>query len=388
MKRIAQGQLLKRCQQTATAVLASLLSLASMHAAAQSFTLLHSFHGTNGEYPLAALIIDSDGNLYGTTQNGGTHGLGTVFEITSAGKEIVLHSFGAAPDGKFPLSTLVRDSAGNLYGTTSEGGSADFGTVFKVDAAGEETVLYSFKGSKNDGSYPSAGLVLDSDGNLYGTTEDGGRAGFGTIFKLTASGKETVLHNFWGYPKDGEYSIAGLISDNQGNLYGTTELGGHFNDGTIFELDKSGHESLIFSFTGNQGGGYPFGGVVRDNEGNFYGAAAYGGNGVGTVFEVSPQGVETVLYTFSGGDGAYPSAGLVRDATGNLYGTTEFGGANGPGVVFEITGPGSEILLHNFDGSDGADLLTGLAIDGSGNLYGVATEGGAYNEGTVFKLTP
>jgi len=324
MTRIAQVELFGRWLRAARAILTSALVLVSVAITAQpaqagTFTVLYSFHGAKGEYPLAGLIIDSEGNLYGTTQNGGAHGRGTVFEITNAGKEIVLHSFGAAPDGKFPLSSLVRDAAGNLYGTTTQGGSHGFGTVFKVDATGAESVLYSFSGINNDGRYPSAGLVLDSHGNLYGTTQEGGQKGFGTIFKLDAGGTETVLYSFTGYPKDGEYPIAALIRDNHGNLYGTTEIGGRFNNGTIFELDESGNESVIFSPKGNRGGGYLFGGVVRDNQGNFYGTAAYGGDGVGTVFKVSPEGAETVLYTFTGGDGAYPSAGLVRDAQGNLW---------------------------------------------------------------------
>jgi uncharacterized repeat protein (TIGR03803 family) len=392
MRIIAQVRLSKRCLQAVSSIAASALLLACATATAQSaqtspFIVLYSFHGATGEYPLAALIVDPEGNLYGTTQNGGAHGFGTVFEITNAGNEIVLHSFSREPDGRFPLSSLVLDMAGNLYGTTTRGGSSGYGTVFKVEeATGKETVLYSFKGIKGDGSYPSAGLVLDSAGNLYGTTQEGGEADFGTIFKLDTAGTETVLHSFAGYPKDGEYPIANLIWDNKGSLYGTTEIGGRFNSGTIFKLDASGNESLIFSGTGGKGGGYPFGGVIRDNEGNFYSTAAYGGDGVGTVFEVNPKGVETVLYTFTGSDGSYPSAGLVRDAMGNLYGTTEFGGTIGPGAIFEITKPRTEIVLHSFDGSDGADILTGLVIDNSGNLYGTATEGGAFNKGTVFKL--
>jgi uncharacterized repeat protein (TIGR03803 family) len=357
-------------------------------AADPSFTLLYSFHYATGEYPLAALIVDSDGNLYGTTQNGGTHGLGTVFEITNAGQEIVLHSFKPDPDGKFPIASLARDAVGNLYGTTSQGGAYGFGTVFEVDTAGKESVIYSFTGKGHDGRYPAAGLLLDNNGNLYGTTQDGGEANFGTAFKIATDGAETVLHSFKGYPKDGEYPIAGLIQDDAGNLYGTTELGGFFNNGTIFKIHPTGVENLVYSFTGNKGGGYPFGGVVRDDQGNFYGTAAYGGFGIGTVFKVAKNGAETVLYTFSGNDGAYPSAGLVRDANGNLYGTTEFGGPFGAGVVFEITSVGKELTLHGLDGSDGAIPLAALALDNSGNLYGVATEGGASNQGTAFKLVP
>jgi uncharacterized repeat protein (TIGR03803 family) len=393
MTRVKRTQISGRCLKAAMVMLFAALVLATAVAPAQTtaapnFNLLYSFHYATGEYPLAAMIVDSDGNLYGTTQNGGDRDLGTVFEISNAGQEIVLHSFKAAPDGRFPIASLVRDSAGNLYGTTSQGGAYGFGTVFEVDAAGKESVLYSFTGKGDDGRYPAAGLLLDEDGNLYGTTEEGGDANFGTVFKLAAGGSETVIHSFKGFPKDGEYPVAGLIRDDAGNLYGTTELGGFFNNGTIFKIHPTGAENLVFSFRGNRGGGYPFAGVVRDDEGNFYGTAAYGGFGIGTVCKVAKNGVETVLYTFSGGDGAYPSSGLVRDAKGNLYGTTEFGGDFGAGVVFEITKSGKELTIHSFDGSDGAVPLAAPTLDNSGNLYGVTTVGGARNQGTAFKLEP
>jgi len=353
-----------------------------------TFTVLYSFDGASGEFPLAALIVDSSGNLYGTTSEGGAHGGGTVFKVTASGEETVLHSFkGGKSDGKFPIAGLVRDKAGNLCGTTNLGGVAGYGTVFKVEENGDETLLHSFGESEKDGRYPSAGLVSDDKGNLYGTTQEGGDHGYGTIFKLDADGKETVLHSFAGNPTDGQYSIAGSVGAAEGNLYCTTELGGTFNDGTVFKLDTVGKESILFSFTGMASGAYPFGGVILDSKGNLYGTTAYGANNDGVVFKLDALGRETVLYIFGGTDGSFPSAGLVRDAKGNLYGTTEFGGTDGPGTVFRVSTSGKETVLHSFDGTDGADILNGLVRDTDGNLYGTATEGGAHGQGTVFKLS-
>ena len=366
-----------------------LLVLVPAIAVAQKFTLLHSFHGESGEYPLAGVIADSGGNVYGTTSEGGTHGLGTVFKVSASGEESVIHSFkGGRSDGNFPIAGLVRDQAGNLYGTTTLGGAANYGTVFKVDEDGEETLIHSFGRAKDDGKYPSAGLLLDSEGNLYGTTQEGGTYGFGTVFKVDADGNETVLRSFAGNPRDGQYPVAGLVEDTEGNLYGTTEIGGIFNDGIVFRLAKDGKETVIFNFAGGAGGNYLLGGVVRDSAGNFYGATTYGSNTVGLVFKLDPIGREKVLFTFDGNDGAFPSAGVIRGPKGTLYGTTEFGGKFGAGVIFSLSPSGVEQILHDFDGSDGADLLTGLFRDNAGNLYGTATEGGAYGQGTVFKLTP
>lgn len=366
----------------------AVVALAPTVAGAQAFTLLYSFRGGFGEYPLAAVIVDSRGNTYGTTSEGGAHGLGTVFKVTASGSETVLHSFkGGRSDGNFPIAALVRDAAGNLYGTTAEGGTAGYGTVFKVGENGDETLLHSFGESEKDGKYPAAGLLLGPKGNLYGTTQEGGASGYGTIFEVDENSNETVLHSFAGYPRDGQYPVAGLIQDAEGNLYGTTEIGGTFNDGTVFKLDKERNETVLFSFTGMAGGSYPFGGVVRDSTGNLYGTTAYGSNEFGVVFKLDAVGREMVLHTFSGGaDGGFPSAALVLDSKGILYGTTEFGGVNGAGAVFSITEDGKETVLHSFDGADGADLLTSLALDKAGNIYGTATEGGAHGQGSVFKL--
>ncbi len=355
-----------------------------------TFSVLYNFKNANGQYPLAGVIVDSSGTLYGTTSEGGAYSYGTVYKVTESGDETVLHSFKGGPsDGRFPIASLVRDAEGNLYGTTTMGGAASFGTVFRLAENGDETLLHSFGASKHDGRYPSAGLAFGPDGSLYGTTQEGGDFGFGTIFKVEKNGEETVLHSFAGNPSDGQYPIASLAQDAKGNFYGTTELGGASNDGTVFKLDEKGNQTVLLSFPGGKEGANPFGGVVLDSAGNMYGTTDYGGHGVGIVFKIDDAGAETVLYTFNGGsDGLFPSAGLVRDSKGNLYGTAEFGGVDGAGAVFEVSKPGTEIVLHSFNGSDGADLLNGLVSDGSGNIYGTATEGGASGQGTLFKLTP
>jgi uncharacterized repeat protein (TIGR03803 family) len=306
-----------------------LAALAASSAQAQTFTTLYSFEGASGEYPVAGLAVDAAGNLYGTTQQGGAHGLGTLFKVDNTGKETVLHSFkGGKSDGAFPGAGLIIDKNGVVYGTTTLGGASNLGTVFEIKTTA--SLLYSFTGK--DGAYPVAGLVADRAGNVYGTTQQGGSHGYGTVFKLSSAGKETVLHSFAGVP-DGVYPSAGLIRDAKGNLYGTTQLGGGAsqNDGTVFKVDAAGKETVLYRFTyANGDGAYPIGGVVRDGAGNLYGTASDGGaNGVGIVFKLDKTGKETVLYSFgtNKGDGIYPFAGLVRGANGNLYGTAELGGA-------------------------------------------------------------
>jgi uncharacterized repeat protein (TIGR03803 family) len=313
-------------------------------------TLLHTFRGNrDGFLPGAGLVIDASGKLYGTTVYGGTHNLGTVFELNKAGTKIVLFAF-SGPDGANPWADLVRDAAGNLYGTTAAGGSGNCnngsgcGTVFLISANGTETVLHSFAGGVADGQTPFAGLLRDADGNLYGTTNAGGTAGFGTVFELSATGTETILHNFAGYLTDGMYPQAGLVRDKAGDLFGTTLEGGAYGYGTVFKLNKTGKEKLLYSFgsTGTDGKN-PGAGLVRDTAGNLYGTTEAGGgtgcngNGCGTVFELTKARVEKVLYSFDTANaGAVPFAALILDAAGDLYGTTSNGGA-GFGTVFKIT---------------------------------------------------
>jgi uncharacterized repeat protein (TIGR03803 family) len=328
-------------------------------------SVLYSFAGVpDGETPQAGLVRDREGNLYGTTIWGGTGscsddglyiGCGTVFKLDTAGHETTLYSFAGQPDAANPTAAVILDAAGNIYGTTLFGGTSDRGAVFKVDTTGHETVFYSFTG-ENDGEFPRAALIRNQSGDLIGTAQGGGAYGLGTVFKLDASGAETTLYSFKGVP-DGEGPVGALIFDDHGNLYGTTNNGGTGecnipNDGcgTVFKLDRTGKDTVLYSFKGvsKRDGASPESALVRDADGNLYGTTASGGladryypGGLGTVFKVNLQGVETVLYRFTAsGDGNSPFAGLLRDKKGNLYGTASSGGNDtcdgSCGVVFKI----------------------------------------------------
>jgi uncharacterized repeat protein (TIGR03803 family) len=354
-------------------------------------TVLYSFTGgADGAKPLAGVILDAAGNLYGTTNRGGASGYGVVFELSPSGHETVLHSFTGGADGSAPYAGLIRDSAGNLYGTTFAGGASDFGVVFKVDPTGHQTVLYHFKGL-TDGGLPSSGVILDSAGNLYGTTGGGGIAGCfygcGVVYKLDTSGNETTLYSFTN-GADGGDPESGLIRDAAGNLYGTTP--GASSAATVYKLDTSGNLTVLYTFTGGADGGTPdSAGVVSDAAGNLYGTAAYGGAfGGGVVYKVDTTGIETVLYNFTGAsDGAHPEAGVIRDAAGNFYGTTFSGGPSNEGAVFELNASGQETVLYGFLDGDGLSPVAGVIRDAAGNLYGTTLNGGPANAGVVYKVS-
>jgi uncharacterized repeat protein (TIGR03803 family) len=421
-------------------------------AVAQQETLLHSFNdnGTDGFYPVAGLIFDAAGNLYGTTERGGSgtcpaekYGCGTVFELSPASgggwTETVLHGFSSTgTDGYYSeyffSGSLLIDSSGNLYGTTPFGGTgacpsgATCGIVFelmpKAGGGWTEKILHNFIYNGKDGYSPSGVLVSDSAGNLYGTTANGGTYDAGTVFELLpkagGSWGERVLHSFKNNNKDARYPSAGVIFDKAGNLYGASE-GGLYDYGAVFELTpKAGGgwtEKVLHNFNNNGTDGYyPFyGSLILDAAGNLYGTTAAGGTGAGcgqlgpgcgTVFELSPKtsGVwtETILhnFTFNGTDGFEPLAGVIFDAAGNLYGTTVGGGTgtcyDGCGTVFKLTpaagGNWTETVYSlGSSSADGAGLGCSLIFDASGNLYGTTPAGGAYESGyygTVFEMTP
>jgi uncharacterized repeat protein (TIGR03803 family) len=378
--------------------------LASRSAHAQTFSVLYSFTGgTDGGNSMGNLMLDKLGNLYGTTDRGGylpcngnNSGCGTVFKLDITGKETTLHSFTwTGGDGAYPEAGIVQDMEGNLYGTTVEGGRYGCGIIFRVDKTGKETVLHTFSGKGHDGCQPYASLIRDAAGNLYGTTWGGGSNG-GTVFKLDEAGKERVLHAFTG-----AVIPAGLVRDERGNLYGVTLDGGAYHDGTVFKVCTIGKATVLHSFSGTSTHGpdgvRPEAGLVRGPEGNLYGTTVSGGIfGYGTVFKVDKNGRETVLHSFSGtGDGAQPFADLVMDSRGNLYGTTFYGGVFNHGTVFKVDKAGKETVLYNFVGNgDGVCPWAGLARDAKGNLYGttsfdyIHSDGSAAGYGTVFKLTP
>jgi len=350
--------------------------------AAGQESALYSFSAARGgTEPIAGVIRGSTGNLYGTTRSGGAANEGAVYKADATGHETVLYSFLGGSDGADPESAVALDSAGNVYGTTRGGGAADAGVVYKVDTTGQETVLHTFTGGA-DGGLPN-GVVLDADGNIYGTTLAGGAASQtgvqeGVVFKVDPSGQETVLYSFTGL-SDGGAPIGGVIRDPAGELYGTTSEGG-LGAGVIYRLSPSGDETVLYTFTGGSDGGSPFGGVTFDPAGNLYGTASgYGGpHGGGVVFELDTAGQYAVLYTFTGGDdGSTPEAGVVRDPAGNLYGTTYYGGAAGCGVVYMVDPTGQETVLHSFTGgADGANPQAGVLRDAESNLYGTTPWGG------------
>lgn len=379
-------------------------------ALAQEEKVLYSFNSTAGEYPAAGLVFDTAGNLYGTTTAGGSHGYGTVFELTRAAggkwEEKVLHNFNHGPDGFEPAATLIMDGAGNLYGTASGGGRGYAGLVFELapdtDGNWRDNVLYLFD---LEGA-PLAGVIQDSAGNLYGP---GGAGGNGTVFELTPTTDgpwtEKVLHNFNDNGTDGFYPKGDLLLGASGNLYGTTEYGGAGDYGTIYELKPeaggSWAERILYNFSNNGTDGYyPTANLIADRMGNLYGVTTGFGEFGATVFELTRSAdgswTESVLHSFvdNGSDGYGPSGPLIFDGSGNLYGTTGLGGAKRGGTVFELSpisgGIWNETILHNFDSnaSDGLYPYSSLVFDARGNLYGTTSQGGANGTGTVFEIRP
>jgi len=397
----------RRLQSTVLALAIVLLEalLATPTAQGQTLTVLHSFKGGgDGTNPLAGLIRDGKGSLYGTSQLGGAFNYGTVFKLDATGKYTLLYSFTGGADGGYPFGGVIRDAGGNLYGTSLAGGSVracnngfGCGTVFKLDRRGIETVLYNFTGA-TDGASPQASLIQDANGNLYGTTATGGvgcgSLGCGTVFKLDPTGTESVLYSFTG-AADGRSPYGGLVRDAKGNIYGTTYTGGDLNCfslgcGTLFKLDAAGTEIVLHSFTDGADGGYPFDALVPNGE-NLFGTTQTGGAfGHGTVFRLDKTGKQSVLYSFAGSpDGASPVAALIHDAAGTLYGTTQNGGAFNDGTVFKLDTTGEETVLHSFTGAaDGKSPDAALIRDAGGNLYGTTYGGGAFGFGTVFKIAP
>jgi uncharacterized repeat protein (TIGR03803 family) len=424
----------------------SLIVTSSAWATTTHEKVLHNFvYLPQGAYPKTNLIADAAGNLYGTTYGGGRFEYGAIFKLTPAknGKwnETVLYSFAGGTDGADPSGNLVFDAAGNLYGTTTQGGNGctynECGTVFMLAPGARDTwtekVLHVFTGYPDDGQVPAAGLIIDGAGNLYGTTEEGGSYGWGIVFELSPQVRggwaETILHGFT-HGADGAYPVASLIFDSAGNLYGTTEYGGdptcdlNSNDpscGTVFELTPndggSWSETVLHTFIYTDGA-YPTASLVFDATGDLYGTTTAGPgvacniSGCGTVYRLHPNSdgswTQAMIYNFEGGpDGVDPVAGLVIDSAGHLYGTTQHGGSDscdeGCGTVFELTarskGSWTEKVIQRFsvptDGkNDGIYPVSGLFLDRAGNLFGTAVYGGSQSCydfvgcGTVFELSP
>jgi uncharacterized repeat protein (TIGR03803 family) len=358
--------IIRRSGSSVLAFAMALVLLTSASSPAQTFTILYNFKGgTDGIGPMAGLVMDAAGNFYGTTEFGGINDNGTVFKLTRK-EESILYRFTGSPDGANPSGGLIFDAEGNLYGVTSEGGKVNCGTVFKLAPSGTETVLHSFcSNGETDGARPSGNLIMDAKGNLYGTTLVGGSEGSGTVFKVDLSGAETVLYNFCtkggSQCTDGEEPQGGLVMDAAGNLYGTTAI------------------NLGPKLTGTGG-----------------------------VFKLTPTGKDTTLHRFSFAKGVSPNGGLIFDTAGSLYGTTLLGGSNicqlpgqnnGCGTVFKVDATGKETVLYDFCSAsgcaDGSAPGAGLFMDAQGNLYGTTLSGGTGTCtgqlfpgcGTVFELS-
>jgi uncharacterized repeat protein (TIGR03803 family) len=389
--------ILQGCSVLSFVLILSISGLASEPVQANQERVIYSFAGgADGKTPMAPLLQDAAGNLYGAAREGGLPCLcGIVFAITRDEKERVLYTFAAGGDGVNPNGGLVMDAAGNLYGTTYGGGDFGYGTVFKVSrlavsSKGTETVLHSF--AYSDGSNPLAGLVIDDKANLYGTTCCGGVFEWGEAFKVAPDGSTKVLHSF-GSDGDGLFSWTGLLMVS-GVLYGTTVGGGRDGSGTVFSMSKTGSESVLYSFVaGGNDGDSPQGELIRDRSGFLYGTTFYGGdNNQGTIFRIALDGSETVLHSFGSYDGESPSGSLLLDKDGNLYGTTVYGGSGtqcgsgrGCGTVFRLAADGALTTLYEFSGGvDGSNPSGGLTKAGSKGFYGTTSAGGASGNGTVF----
>jgi uncharacterized repeat protein (TIGR03803 family) len=351
--------------------------------------VVHNFPPNGGEAALPTnLALDERGNIYGTTYGGGKYSRGSVFKVNSSGRFTLEYSFPGGGRGAEPQSGLLLDADGDIYGTTEHGGNipncggAGCGLVFKIDTYHRESELYVFTGTNGDGYWPTANsLVRDSQDNLYGTTFEGGTFGYGTVFKLEPSGKETVLHSFSDAQGDGANPYAGVVRDANGSLYGTTTWGGRFGYGMVYKITPTGKETVLHSFAGGPNDGSdPEGGLVLDPQGTLFGTTSGGGTfSSGTVFQLSLTGDETLLYNFgsNGADGMYPVAGLLRDAQGNLYGTTVDGGTYGYGTVF-LLAPGPKLVAIAV-GPTNATTAIGDTIQYEAT--------GSYSDGSIGSLT-
>jgi len=397
-------------------IVLAIASLTVSSASGSTTEVIYSFAGgQDGEYLDTDLVMDSAGNIYGTSVQGGDFGSGTVFQLSPSGSgwtHTVLYSFRGGRDGGEPYKGVTLDAQGNLYGTavTGGGGSCEggCGVAFKLTHSGgswTQSVIHYFSGG-NDGSGPGSGLTFDQHGNLYGMTPTGGAYGLGVVYQLrpqTNGGwRLNVVHAFTGGDDGSSGSAGRLILDRAGNLYGVTTVGGANGDGVAFEITRSlnGWTLLpLYAFKDQPDGALPYGGLIFDRAGDLYGTTYYAGvYDVGTVYKLTHANGswrETVLYSFKGGtDGSSPISTLVSDPAGNLYGTTSDGGTGcACGVIFKlargVNGSWIESVPYRFPGAPNAGFsYNGMVADSAGNFYGATTHGGPANDGTIYKFTP
>jgi uncharacterized repeat protein (TIGR03803 family) len=372
---------------------AVILLLAAAFAPAQTVTTLYNFAGgkTSGQTPwYVTLVQGTSGALYGTTYNGGASSLGTVFSITTSGTQTLLHSFkGGTSDGANPTGGLTLGSDGNFYGTTQQGGTGAQGVIYKMTAAGVITILHNFNAT-TDGAFPWGPPILASDGNFYGTASGGGSLGNGIVYKITSSGTFTTIYKF-----DVTHGFAPIASPTQGNdgyLYIPVSEGGTSFCGTVVQMTTSGVINNTYDFPCGAGGSFPIGPLVQASDGNFYSTTQDGGtNGEGTIYQLTPSLTVNILHSFGStfGDGTFPGAGLLLATDGNYYGSTSDGGANGDGILFNTTITGTYNDLYSFNNTANLTQMSPLAPpvqDTNGTLYGVTEFGGTSNDGTVYSL--
>jgi uncharacterized repeat protein (TIGR03803 family) len=385
------GKLKSFCMIAALAAVAVVTIAAAMPASAQTFSTLYDFNYTVGLNPRGQLVQAKNGLLYGTTGGDLINSDGTIFEITPGGTLTTITFFGGAV-GEVPYAGLIQATNGDLYGTTQYGGTNGDGVVFEISPGGTLTTLHSFDGT--DGSGPVDGLIQATNGHFYGTTQSGGADGYGTVFSMTASGTVTTLHSFTG-GTDGAHPYAGVVQGSDGNFYGTAQDGGADGYGVVFKMTPSGAVTTLYSFNFHDpNGGNPLGGLLQGATGDFYGtASAFGANNTGTVFKITSGGALTLLYTFcsqsSCADGNLPYVGLLQGSDGNFYGSTEFGGDNGGfGTIFKMTPSGTLTVLHSFNGTTDGSYPEGVLVeDTDGTFYGSTVGGGSGRTGTVYSLS-
>ncbi len=369
---------------------------------AQTESNLYSFGSltNDGVNPRASLVQATDGNFYGTTYIGGTNSRGCIFRITPGGGYTNFYSFGSQTnDGANSSARLVQGSDGFLYGTTVNGGTNNLGTIFRISLSGSYSNLYSFQGPTNDGANPTAPLAKGSNGDFYGTTQKGGAGGFGTVFKFNTNGTETNLYSFTGPTNDGYQPLTGLVRGSDGNYYGTTFFGGLTNSnnnngyGTVFRISPGGSYTNLYLFGTTFPDGLFPATMIEGSDGNFYGTTSSGGawTNRGTVFRITPAGNESMFYSFGSqtNDGSAVNSGLIQTGDGNFYGTTIQGGSNNIGTIFRVSPGGQETILYTFGShaNDGVNPVDGVILGSDGNFYGTTEFGGSTNKGTIFKLS-
>lgn len=377
---------------TADKLAAQKLAAERAAAARLTYKVLYTFTGGNdGAWPAGNLVADTQGNLYGMTSAGGPNGAGVVYKLAPDGTQTVLFHFNGA-NGNLPMAGLTPDAAGNLYGVTETGGKYGWGNVFKLTPEGVLTSLYDFGGTNGDGLNPVCQLVWGANGELVGTTVNGGTGAVGTVFSVSLDGKGTILHSFASSGAEGKYPPAGAAVDAAGNVYGVTHTAGGGNSGTVWKVDTAGAFSVLYTLD-NQSGYFSHAALTVGPDQSLYGSTQGGGaSGYGTIFRVNPDRTLNVLYSFTGGaDGGAPNAPLMLDRKGDLYGTTQGAGGAFSGTIFSLATDGTFKTMYSFNstGSTGAYPAAGVIRDPAAGLlwlYGTTYAGGANGSGVIFRV--